>query len=72
MVRITGWYSTLLLIYSQCCTPCLNVSLSNCNKYFLTALGLILEMADDFTFPQAVRLVQGWDSYAVLWPFPLV
>ena len=43
--RIIWWYSTLLLMYNQCRSPCLNVNLSNCRRYFHTALDLILEMA---------------------------
>ena len=50
MGRIIWWYPTLLLMYRWCRTLCLNVSLSNCNKYFYTAFDLILAKADDFNF----------------------
>ena len=56
--RIIWWYSTLLLMYNQCRTPCLNVNLSNCRRYFHTALDLILEMANVFNFSLAVTYWQ--------------
>ena len=41
-------------MYSQCRTPFFKVSLSNWSKYFLTALDLILAIADVFGFSCAV------------------
>ena len=46
--------------------PCLNMSLSNCNKYFCTAFDLILVMADDFNFSLDVayeQTSQGIESF---------
>ena len=41
-------------MYNQCRTPFAKVSLSNWSRYFLTALDLILAIADVFGFSPAV------------------
>ena len=45
-------------MYNQCRTPCLNVNLSNCRRYFHTALDLILKMANVLNLSLAVTYWQ--------------